>query len=319
MPEGIAVAGPYAYVGSFASSKIYRIDLRSGAGHLLSDDPSATTSTGLKVDVQGRLFACGGLQGYARIIDTSTGEVLARYQLGEANVSLINDVLLTGDAAWFTDSRRQVLYKLPLNGRTLSKRAEEIPITGDFAYAEGAQNANGLTLTPDSRALLIVQSDAGKLFRVDPDTGDSARVDLGDAQLPDGDGMLLDGQTLYVVQSFHNALFKLRISADGRSGELLQTLTGDAYEGSTAVAAYGGRLCLPGTQLSGSFLGGSGQMGDAGLRGGSGQLGDAGFMGGSGELWDASFLGGSGELGDASSLAPSAPNAPAWISVIPRP
>ncbi|MEU2032660.1 superoxide dismutase [Nocardia amamiensis] len=247
-PEGIATGpGPYAYVSDFTSGRIYRADLRTGEGEIISDDPQATLSTGLKTDRYGRLFACGGLEGYARVIDTATGEVLARYQLGEAGTSLINDVLLTDDVAYLTDSRQQALHTLPLHGKDLPSpdEATTVPITGDFTYTAG-QNANGITRTPNGMALLIVQSDTGRLFRVDPRTGHSTQVDLGGETLVFGDGMYLHDTTLYVVQSFMNSLFKLSIAPDGRSGHLLETFTGDTFEGSAAVTAYLDRLCLPG-------------------------------------------------------------------------
>lgn len=47
------------------------------------------------------------------MIDTRTGAVLASYRFADAP-TFVNDVALTRDAAWFTDSNRPVLYRLPL-------------------------------------------------------------------------------------------------------------------------------------------------------------------------------------------------------------
>ena len=72
--------------------------------------------------------------------------------------------------------------------------------------------ANGIAFTPDRSALLVVQSDSGMLFRVNPRTGRARQVDLGGNLLTNGDGLLVKGRILYVVQNRLNqvAVFKLR-------------------------------------------------------------------------------------------------------------
>src|SRR5688572_11937855 len=75
-PEGIAIGpGPVAYFGSLADGRIYRADLRTGRGRVISEGPG-TPSVGLKTDEKGRLYVAGGAAGNARVIDTRTGEVL---------------------------------------------------------------------------------------------------------------------------------------------------------------------------------------------------------------------------------------------------
>ena len=73
-------------------------------------------------------------------------------------------------------------------------------------------NANGIALTPDGRALIIVQSSTGFLFRVDPRTGVTRRIDIGDAVMTNGDGLLLIGRTLYVVQNLLNKIAVLTLN-----------------------------------------------------------------------------------------------------------
>ncbi|MDW3848227.1 hypothetical protein NMK34_16600 [Micromonospora sp. BRA006-A] len=82
-PEGVAAAGRYAWFGSRATGEIYRADLITGAGRQVSP-ATGTPSLGLKVDPRGRLFVAGGTAGDARVIDTRTGAVLARYRFAEA-------------------------------------------------------------------------------------------------------------------------------------------------------------------------------------------------------------------------------------------
>ncbi|MEV6060839.1 SMP-30/gluconolactonase/LRE family protein [Nocardia asteroides] len=247
-PESVATGPePFAYVSSLGSGTIHRVDLRTGENNVFSEDSSAHSGSGLKTDSAGHLIVCGATEGTARILDLGTGAVLARYQLGEPNNSLINDVVITPDAAWFTDSRNQVLHMLPLRGTNLPKQsdARQLLLTGALTYRDG-QNANGITRTPDGRSLLINQSNTGKLFRVDTATGVTTEVDLGGKTIPNCDGMYLDGTTLFVVQSFNATMYQLRLAIDAGAGEIIGTTTGLA--GASAVNGFQGNLYVPGSQ-----------------------------------------------------------------------
>lgn len=239
-PEGIAIgSAPVAYFGSIADGDIYRVDLKTGAGRVISEGPG-TPSVGVKVDGQGRLFVAGGVAGNARVIDTRTGAVLESHQL--ATVSpFINDVALVRGSAWFTDSNNPFLYRLTCGEVT------EVPITGDFVYQTGF-NANGIAPTPDGKALLVVQSNTGKLFRVGFD-GVSRQVAL-DYSLTNGDGMLLSGRTLYVVQNQQNTLAVLRLDRGATSATLETTVTDPRFDVPTTVALFRDRLYLPNARFS---------------------------------------------------------------------
>ena len=112
-------------------------------------------------------------------------------------------MLLHRKAAWFTDSQKAQLYKVPLGEAGALPDASEVetlPLTGEWAQLPGF-NANGISRTPNHQALLVVNSAAGTLYRVDPETGVATVVDLGGTCLTNGDGMLLKGNKLYVVQN----------------------------------------------------------------------------------------------------------------------
>ena len=250
-PEGITIdPRGTAYLGSLADGDIYAADLRTGEGEILSEGPG-TASVGLKIDRFGRLFVSGGPSGSARVVDSASGDVLKSYQLttGEA---FINDVVLTRDGAWFTNSSAAELYFLPVGPSGDLPDASDIvtlPLTGDWAQQSGF-NANGIAETPDHRALLVIQSATATLFRVDPGTGEATTVDLGGASLPNGDGLLVIGRTLYVVQNQLNQVAVIRLDADGSSGSLVETLTGTDFDVPTTVASYGASLFLPNARFS---------------------------------------------------------------------
>lgn len=246
-PEGIAIGpGPVAYFGSRVDGSIYRADLRTGEGEVFSQGPG-TPSTGLKTDGRGRLFVSGASGGDARVVDQRTGEIIKSYQL-TTNPSFVNDVILTLGAAWFTDSTNPVIYKVPLRHGRLPDAAVTIPFSGDIAYAEG-NNANGITPTPDGTGLLIVQSNKGLLFRVDP-TGATRQVDLGGETVVNGDGLLLIGRTLYVVQNRDNVVTVVHLNARGTAGTVVRKVTDPRFDVPTTVAAFGGRLYLPNARFT---------------------------------------------------------------------
>ncbi|SEG64579.1 Sugar lactone lactonase YvrE [Thermomonospora echinospora] len=247
-PEGIAIGpGPVAYFGSRVDGDIYRVDLRTGRGAVFSQGPG-TPSLGMKTDHRGRLFVAGGTGGDARVVDTRTGRILASYRLAEG-ASFVNDVLLTKGAAWFTDSTNKVLYKLPLGrGGALPAAAKRLGITG-VDYFEGI-NANGIAPTPDGRDLLVVQSNQGRLLRIDPATGKATVVDLGGQTLEFGDGLLLKGRTLYVVQNRANLVAEVRLNGSGTSGRVVRRIGDSRFDVPTTVAAFGHRLYLPNARFT---------------------------------------------------------------------
>ncbi|MFE6363350.1 SMP-30/gluconolactonase/LRE family protein [Streptomyces sp. NPDC057806] len=253
-PEGITIGGgPYAYLGSLGDGSLYRVDLRTGAGTIVSPGPG-TPSVGLKLDDRGRLFVAGRAQG-ARVVDARSGEILASYVLGTTTPTFANDVFLSRRAAWFTDSYQPVLYALPLGRHGSLPDADEIvriPLGGAWNQVPGeVVNANGITRTPDGSALLVVQSGAGALHRVNPRTGVTELVDLGGAApLTNGDGLLLTGRTLYVVQNRQNAIDVFTLAADGRSAVFRRRITDPAFDVPTTVAAYRGRLWLPNARFT---------------------------------------------------------------------
>jgi sugar lactone lactonase YvrE len=251
LPEGIAIGDePTAYFGSRGDGSIYRVDLRTGTGSVFSKGPG-TSSVGLKIDSRKRLFVAGGGAGNGRVVDARSGAILKTYQFSPDADTFVNDVVVADHAAWFTDSRKSVLYKLALGrGRALPAEAVTVPLTGDFVLTPGVNNANGIAETPDGRALLIVQSNTGKLFRVDPATGLTAEVDLGGEVLVNGDGLLVEGHTLYVVQNRVNTVAAFSLDRAGTRGRLVAKVTDPRFDVPTTVAAVGQKLYLPHARFS---------------------------------------------------------------------
>lgn len=243
-PEGIAVggAGRTMFSGSRATGDIVAVDIVTGAVRLAVDAPEGRAALGLEQDRFGRLWVAGGATGQAYVY-APDGTTLAVYQLGD-QPTFINDVVVTRDAAWFTDSQKPVLYKIPIGLDGSLGQPVVVPLTGDYVHQPGF-NLNGIDVTPGGRWLLAVQSNTGRLFRIDPATGEATLVDLGGVVLTAGDGILVQGRTLYVVQNRLNkvSVFELdpRTFASGRqTGEI----TSPNFDVPTTVASLGNRLYL---------------------------------------------------------------------------
>jgi len=247
-PEGIAIGkGTTFYVGSIPTGAIYRGDLRTGEGDLIVEPQTGRSAVGLKYDERtGYLFVAGGATGFAYVYDGETGEEIAAIPL-TAGPSFINDVVVTRDAVYFTNSRQPVIYRVALekNGELPdSIMVEEIELTGDYVFdpAPTAFNANGIASTPNGKTLIIVNSSEGALYTVDPVSGVATRIDLGGGSVPNGDGILLQGKTLYVVQNFLNQIAVIELSPDLTEGTIVETITSPLFRVPTTIARFGSSL-----------------------------------------------------------------------------
>ena len=95
----------------------------------------------------------------------------------------------------------------------------------------------------------MVNSASAKLFRVRLN-GVAKEVDLGGAEMTNGDGLLREGRTLYVVQNFLNQVAVVRLAKDGRTGVLKRTLTSDDFDIPTTIARSGSGLYLPNARFT---------------------------------------------------------------------
>jgi sugar lactone lactonase YvrE len=244
-PEGITVGtGDTFYVGSLWDGDIYRGDLSTGEGSVFID-VSDRQALGMEVD-EGRhlLFVAGGFNGHAYVYDTRNGSTVADLDLGG---SLVNDVAVTRDAAYFTDTFAPFIYKVPIardgaigvpSAITVTGPASEVPV--------GGFGMNGIKAPPDGSVLLVNHTALGILATVDPATGVSKTVDLGSGSLIPGtaDGLILDGHTAWVVENFANTVVGVRLSPDFSSGTIVKTITDPLFRIPTTVASFGNRLAL---------------------------------------------------------------------------
>lgn len=214
-PEGFAIGkGHTAYNGSPLGS-IYKVDLRSGEGQVLvpvqNPDPfTACVLLGMRVDPRTNyLFVAGCFHGNAFVYDADDGSLIMEYQLTAPGTGVVNDLTITNDAVYFTDSFRPVLYRLPLSSNGAIPldpgAATEIPLPPEFELdpmAEPCCGGNGIVSTPDGKTLIVGHSNLARIYRVDPATGDVAMIPV-DAPLAGFlDGIVMDNRTLYILTPF---------------------------------------------------------------------------------------------------------------------
>jgi sugar lactone lactonase YvrE len=190
----------------------------------------------------------GGPTGSGFVYSARSGRLLKTHRFTTETTTFVNDVVVARGGAYFTDSRRPFLYRVPIgdhgkghhgHGHGRGGGATAIPLSGEIVYGEG-NNANGIDTTRDGRTLIIVQSNVGKLFTVNR-RGRTEEIVL-DEPVVNGDGILLEGRTLYVVQNRDNKVAVIRLSRRLDSGDVRTHLTDPDFDVPTTIDDFGDRL-----------------------------------------------------------------------------
>lgn len=255
LPEGIAVGfGNTLYSGSRRHGGIYAVNLETGEGRVLAPGGEGRAATGLKFDTRtGYIFASGAATGDLRVYDSATGADVASYKLAATpGPTFINDVIITHNAAYLTDSMRPVLYRVPLGSEGQLPPASEVqilPLSGDYTHQAGF-NVNGIEASSSGSQLIIVQTSTGRLFEVDPGTGRATAIDIREQVR--ADGLLLIGNTLYAVINANDVL-KIELAPSLRSGRVVDHLTNAGFDSPTTIARSGNKLYV----VSARFMSGN--------------------------------------------------------------
>ena len=253
--EGIAAGGEATfYAGDLLRGDIFRGDLQRGTAERFIDAPDGRRAMGMAADVAHELlFVAGFLTGQGYVYDTRSGATVASYQFGNSPTSLVNDVVLTPEGAWFTESRQARLYFVPVSLAGVPEATfRTLVVSGPAAdIAVGKGNLNGIQATPDGRTLIVAHSVNAQLYTVDPATGASATI--AGVSLPDVDGIVLETDRLWAVQNRSNQVSQIRLAPDLTSGVVEKVITSDLFQVPTTAARFGSRLAVVNSKIENHF------------------------------------------------------------------
>jgi sugar lactone lactonase YvrE len=249
--EAIAAGkGSTFFAGDLFRGDIFRGDIRRGTAELFIDVPDGTMTVGMDLDVRNDLLFVAGGRGKAYVYDTRTRALVASYNRDDPQTSFINDVTVTPFGAWFTDSLQPKLYFVPIVfGKPGPLRSLEL--SGPAAGQPGVFNINDIASTPSGGTLFVAPATLGKLCTINPITGASELV--AGVDVPDADGLTLDGRRLWAVQSFRNQISRWRLSGDLRSGTLDGVITDPLFRVPLTAVKVGNRLAVVNSHLDTGF------------------------------------------------------------------
>ena len=252
-PEGIAFdqRTGTVFVSSTTDGTIFSGDVSSETltPFLPPRTDGRTTAAGLAVD-DGRLYVAGGGTGLVFVYDIATGALIARLATG-TSPTFINDIVIAKDgSAYVTDSQSPVIYRVVADAAGNLTLERWLVLTGTEFVQQPGFNANGIEVSPNGRYLIVVQSNTGKLFRIEIATREVTEIDLGGETVPNGDGILLQGNTLYVLQNALGLLTEIRLDLDDATGTVIARTTDPSFAYPTSLDFARGRLLVVNSQFN---------------------------------------------------------------------
>lgn len=247
-PESIAydaVTGDF-YVSNTEDGTIYQGNARNGPAELSvflhARTDGRNVVMGLALDERGRLFMAGGASGRAYIYNTENGTLVEVLETPPTARTLLNDVIVTEQAAYLTDSFRPTLFRIPLDTESLEIEPWLDLTATPVRYGEG-NNLDGIVADESGRYLVTIQPNTGLLYRIDTETKEVSGIDL-EGNLGTGNGLFLDAQTLYVVNDEGGEIIPVNLSVDFTRGVIGTSFTDASLKFPTALAKAGERLLV---------------------------------------------------------------------------
>lgn len=258
-PEGIAhdASQNAIYTGSAETGAVVRMTLPSKqtavvapAGATLPAEPFPAL-LGMKIDGAGRLWVAGGRTGRMAVLDAKTGRVLKKFETPNPSASLINDVVIVGSSAYFTDSLVPTLWRVTVKGNAIGDLEPWLQFAGSaLEYTTPGANLNGIAATADGRHLITVQMNKGILFRIGVADKTIAPIDIGGEAIATADGLVLDGRTLYIVRQGEQEIVTVTLSDDLAKGRVVSRFKNAALQWPATAAKAGNQLLVVNTQFN---------------------------------------------------------------------
>ena len=253
--EGVArLNGSTFLAGDLLTGDIFRGKINEGVAAKFIDAPDGRFAAGMKADSSDNLlFVSGGPTGQAYVYSTRTGAPVRSYQFQAPPApTFINDVALTEDGAWFTDSAQALLYFVPVVDGVPSSGFVTLRLSGPAADLSGAFNNNGIDSVRGGAMLIVAHSGNGVLNLVDAATG--ASTTIAGVRVPNVDGILIKGgRELSAVQNANNQISVWKLTTDFVAGEQRKIITSPLFQFPTTAARFGGRLAVANAKFDTGF------------------------------------------------------------------
>ncbi|MFT4075756.1 MAG: hypothetical protein QM647_09525 [Asticcacaulis sp.] len=258
-PEGTTYdpASNSLYAGNAENGALVRVDATTGvsklvtpAGQIVPAGGVFPAMLGMKLDAKGRLWIAGGNTGLQTVVDPADGKIIKQVKVPTAPKSLLNDLVIVGNAAYTTDTFVPILWRQTMDSDTISEIEPWLDLKNTpIAFADGP-NLNGIAATPNGKAIIVIQMNKGLLFKIDIASKQVTPIDVGGADLTGSDGLVLDGQTLYVVRQWSDEIATVSLDATLTHGIAISRFkdAGLAYPATAAIV--GSDLVLVNTQFN---------------------------------------------------------------------
>lgn len=197
VPEGIHVTRDGTmYVTSKGTGTVYR-----GSTHKAQLDvflpggaDGRVTATGVHVDPWGRVLVAGA-ETSAFFAYSPSGELLAKRTVPEG--AFLNDFVVSRGYLYVTDSWNGTVYRASIDEFSIGElepwlTADRFSVMPDFL--------NGIAATSDGRHLIVADWLVERTYLVDVAARTAEPIDVRGGTLG-GDGLLLEGHTLYAVHT----------------------------------------------------------------------------------------------------------------------
>ncbi len=259
LPEGIDVTPTgRLLVTSSANGDVFVGDVATPSLRVLVSgvEQGRTSALGVHTDSRGRVFVAHP-DGFD-VLDTS-GALVARRTVPEdrAGAAYLNDLVITHDAVYVTDSNLALVWRASLVGNRIGELEPWLDagsLRPDFQ--PGWFYLNGIVASPDGRRLLVSAQGLGALIRVDVPTHAASFVVMDGSIFGNfgPDGMVLEGDVVrgvlnYGAPATGEGLYAARLRDDWRSGTVVAHVTDAGFSTPTTVARSGDRYLVVNSQL----------------------------------------------------------------------
>lgn len=235
---GISPHAGAIYKGNLLTGEVWNLVPATGI-------PAAGLSYDARTDY---LYAVSASFGRGVIVyDATTGEEIRTYSFTDPADPLapmvINDLLVTRQAVYCTDSVNPVLYEILLGpGGRLPEtpQVNKLFLSPEFVMIPGKFNANGLVGDFGGQQLIVVNISSGVLYLVETADGQATPITIEGAEqlFANGDGLYLEGRTLYICQNFLEKIAVVQLSGDLTQGIFVKNLESPVLQVPTTITGF---------------------------------------------------------------------------------